>query len=90
MKIVNLEKTEIETFLNELGVAFGGRSQLTWKIIGAALRSRVSVAWYNVNISDAIDKIIDSEFEFWGWEDHLRTQTAAARSAMIQGYNSHS
>ena len=89
MKIVNLETAEIEAFINELGVAFGGRSQLTWKIIGSALRSRVNVAWYNVNVCDAFDKIINSEFEYWGWEDHLRTQTATARSAMIQGYNSH-
>lgn len=89
MKIVNLESSEIETFLNELGVAFGGRSMLTWKVIGSALRSRVNGAWYQVNVCDAFDKIVDSEFQYWGWEDHLRDQTAAARFAMIQGYNSH-
>ena len=89
MKIVNLETAEIEQFMNDLGMAFGGRSMLTWKVIGYALRSRVNGTWYNVNVSDAIDKIIDSEFAYWGWEDHLRDQTATSRFAIIAGYNSH-
>lgn len=89
MKIVNLESSEIETFLNELGVAFGGRSMLTYRIIGMALRSRVAGAWYNINVCDAIQQILDSEFGFWDCEEHLRCQEPFNRLAIIAGYNSH-
>jgi hypothetical protein len=83
-----IETVEIEQFINALGLAFGGRSQVTWQVIGMALRGRVeNGGWHSLNLNDAIAKIIDSEFEFWGWEDHLRTQTGTAVSEIMRGYN---
>lgn len=89
MKAVNFEVGEIEQFLNELGVAFGGRSFLTYKVIGMALRSRVEGAWHNRNTCDAIDKILMSEFRYWGCEEHLRSQQQFSRLDIIAGYNSY-
>jgi hypothetical protein len=90
MKAVNLEMAEIEQFLNELGIAFGGRSMLTWKIIGMALRSRVEVAWYNINTCDAINKIMASEARYWDSEEHVvRCQEPLVRAEIIAAYNSY-
>lgn len=83
-----IETVEIEAFMNALGVAFGGRSQVTWIAIGMALRGRVeNGGWHNIDLDDAIAKVIDSEFEFWGWEDHLRCQTKFDAMEIMRGYN---
>ena len=90
MKAVNFEIGEIEQFLNELGIAFGGRSFLTHRVIGMALRSRVeNGAWWNRNTCDAIDKILASEFRYWDCEEHLRSQQQYSRLEIIAGYNSY-
>ena len=83
-----IETVEIETFLNTLGLAFGGRSQITWQVIGMALRGRVeNGGWHSLDLDDTIAKVIDSEFEFWGWEDHLRTQTQVSTAEILRGYS---
>lgn len=88
MEKKSLSTLEIHQFMLELGIAFGGRSQVTWQVIGMALRGRVeNGGWYGLDIDDTIAKIIDSEFEFWGWEDHLRDQTKCHVIEIMRGYN---
>jgi hypothetical protein len=83
-----LSTVEVQEFMLALGVAFGGRSQVTWQVVGMALRGRVNNGgWHSIDLVEAIDMIIDSEFEFWGWEDHLRGQTGTAVSEIMRGYN---
>jgi hypothetical protein len=88
MEKKSLSTLEIAEFMLALGVAFGGRSQVTWQAIGMALRGRVeNGGWHNVCIDDTLTKVIDSEFEFWGWEDHLRDQTKFTVIEIMRGYN---
>jgi len=83
-----LSTVEVQEFMLALGVAFGGRSQVTWQVIGMALRGRVeNGGWHSLDLNDAIAKIIDSEYEFWGWEDHLRDQTKTCVIEIMRGYN---
>jgi len=88
MEKKSLSTLEIADFMLALGIAFGGRSQVTWIVIGMALRGRVeNGGWHNVCIDDTIAKIIDSEYEFWGWEDHLLDQNRFLVSEIMRGYN---
>jgi hypothetical protein len=88
MEKKSLSTAEIAEFMLALGVAFGGRSQLTWIAIGMALRGRVeNGGWQDIDLAETMDMIIDSEFEFWGWEDHLRDQTRFLVIEILRGYN---
>lgn len=86
--IVTLETVEIETFLNTLGLAFGGRSQITWQVIGMALRGHVeNGGWRSINVEDTMDKIINSESDFWQWENLNAVTVEGLRNEILRGYN---